>query len=220
MNLVLGPLLLLVLGLLLVFAEILIPSGGLIGVTALGVLGLGLWQAFGYSNELGVTVLLTEVVALPATAAGGFAAWSRTRQAGRVMLSPPTPDELDVSHSQRDLHLLIGRIGRAATPLYPSGHVLIEGDRLDGLSEDCLIPAGARVEVVRVRSGRVIVRRLPDGTGGVDAPPEDASRVSDLSPAVDLSGTSADHRVVMRRDFDPSVGPSTAEAVANLEETP
>jgi hypothetical protein len=39
-----------------------------------------------------------------------------------------------------------------------------EGRRLDGLSEEGLIPAGALVRAVRVRSGQLVVRAASDKT--------------------------------------------------------
>jgi hypothetical protein len=39
-----------------------------------------------------------------------------------------------------------------------------DGRRLDGLSEEGLIPSGALVRAVRVRGGQLIVRMAPDPT--------------------------------------------------------
>ena len=48
------PLLLLAFALILLFAEVFIPSGGMIGVLAAFSLGYSLWLAFGHSYSLGV----------------------------------------------------------------------------------------------------------------------------------------------------------------------
>jgi membrane-bound serine protease (ClpP class) len=58
--------------------------------------------------------------------------------------------------------LLIGQFGRAVTPLRPSGLVDFDGRRLDGLSEEGLIPAGTLVRAVRVRGGELVVRTATD----------------------------------------------------------
>ena len=59
---------------------------------------------------------------------------------------------------------LIGQFGRALTPLRPSGLVDFEGRRLDGLSEEGLIPSGALVRAVQVRSGQIVVRAASEKT--------------------------------------------------------
>ena len=51
----------------------------------------------------------------------------------------------------------MGQLGRALTPLRPSGMVDFDGRRLDGLSEEGLIPSGALIRAVRVRSGQLVI---------------------------------------------------------------
>jgi membrane-bound serine protease (ClpP class) len=62
------------------------------------------------------------------------------------------------------LEHLLGQYGRTLTPLRPSGMVDFDGRRLDALSEEGLLPAGALVQAVRLR-GREIVVRAADPRG-------------------------------------------------------
>jgi membrane-bound serine protease (ClpP class) len=55
---------------------------------------------------------------------------------------------------------LVGQIGTAATDLRPSGKVMLQGQRLEALSEHGYIEAGARVRVVRAEMGRLLVRAI------------------------------------------------------------
>lgn len=158
------PLLLLALALVLLVAEVFVPSGGMIGVAALVALGVSLWQAFSQSRELGYGFLAADFVLLPLTFALGMYLWPKTPLARRVFLKPPGPEDFEVSHAPRRLDHLIGQIGRSLTTLRPSGLVDFDGRRLDGLSEDGLIPSGTLVQAVRVRSGQIIVRTAPDAT--------------------------------------------------------
>lgn len=64
------------------------------------------------------------------------------------------------SAPDNDLRLL-GKKGRAASPLRPSGIAEIEGERVDVVSDGKLIDAGQPVEVTRVDGNRIVVRRLP-----------------------------------------------------------
>lgn len=55
---------------------------------------------------------------------------------------------------------LIGKAGEAATDLKPSGHVLIEGQRFQALSELGYLPKGTKVEVVNGKGAHLIVRKM------------------------------------------------------------
>jgi membrane-bound ClpP family serine protease len=158
------PLLLLAFGLLLLIAEVFIPSGGVIGFLALCCLGLSLWHAFQQSTDLGLKFLLADGLLLPLALALAVHLWPRTPLARRVFLARPSPEEFEVLHSGQRLDHLVGQLGRALTPLRPSGMVDFDGRRLDGLSEDGLIPPGALIQAVRVRAGQLIVRTAPDPT--------------------------------------------------------
>ncbi|MEX1055760.1 MAG: NfeD family protein, partial [Rhodothermales bacterium] len=54
---------------------------------------------------------------------------------------------------------LLGRSGRALTPLRPSGAAEIDGERVDVIAAGEFIPSGTPVKVVRVRGSRVEVRK-------------------------------------------------------------
>jgi membrane-bound ClpP family serine protease len=162
MNALAWPLLLLACGLILLIAEVFIPSGGLIGLLAVGCLVLSLWRAFEQSFDLGLKFLLADCVLLPLAFATGVYLWPKTPLAKRVFLRPPAPDEIEGSHSGQRLDHLVGQLGRALTPLRPSGLVDFDGRRLDGLSEEGLIPSGALVRAVRVRGGQLVVRTAPE----------------------------------------------------------
>jgi membrane-bound serine protease (ClpP class) len=168
------PLVLLALGLVLLAAEVFLPTWGVLGALALGCLSLSLWESFRHSYRAGLLVLLSDLVLTPLTCGLAIYFLPRTRLFGLVRLEPPRPDEITVSHSARRLDQLVGRLGRAVTPLRPSGVVVFESGRLDGLSEHGLIPAGAVVVAVRVRSGQVVVRPSPDADANPGPYPDEA----------------------------------------------
>ncbi len=155
------PLLLLAFGLILLIAEVFSPSGGLIGFLAVFCVGWSLWQAFGTSYSLGMRFLAADFIVLPLAFSLALYVWPKTPLAKRVFLKPPAPEEIEVSHSPQRLDHLIGQIGRALTPLRPSGTVDFDGRRIDGLSEGDLIASGTLVQAVRVRSGQLVVRLAP-----------------------------------------------------------
>jgi len=71
------------------------------------------------------------------------------------------------SAPESDRHWL-GKEGRAGSPLHPSGIALIEGERVDVVSDGELIEAGELIRVVRVDGNRVVVRRTTNTNEGGD----------------------------------------------------
>ncbi|HEV3165798.1 MAG TPA: NfeD family protein [Isosphaeraceae bacterium] len=164
MNALIWPIVLLAIGLILLIVEVFIPSGGLIGLLALGCLILSVWKAFAHSTTLGLQFLLALLFLMPGALILAAHLWPRTPLAKRIFLRPPGREDLEPSHQGDRLDHLIGQFGRALTPMRPSGMVDFDGRRLDGLSEEGLIPTGALVRAVQVRGGQVVVRLASDRT--------------------------------------------------------
>lgn len=70
-------------------------------------------------------------------------------------------DQGYVSAPEGDARLL-GRQGRALSPLHPAGIAEIDGRRVDVVSEGELIDADQRIEVTRVDGNRIVVRQMPN----------------------------------------------------------
>jgi len=155
------PTLCLAIGLVLLIAEVFIPSGGLIGLLALGFLGVSLYLAFSTTTH-GIKFVLALGVLLPLTLVAAVNLWPRSPFAKYIFLTPPTEEERTPESHPAVAHHLIGQFGRALTPLRPSGLVDFEGRRMDALSEDGLIPSGALVRAVGFRSGQIVVRPMSD----------------------------------------------------------
>jgi membrane-bound ClpP family serine protease len=162
------PLLLLVFGLILLMSEAFLPSGGLIGILALGCLGLSLYQAFSVPDapNLGWKFLVAEMILIPTAMVVAIQLWPRTPLAKRIFLPPPAPEDVDSAHTRQRLDHLIGELGRALSPLRPSGVVDFDGRRLNGLAEEGLIPAGSLIRAVRIQSGVLVVRKADDASLG------------------------------------------------------
>jgi len=162
MSVVFWPAVFLAFGLLLLILEVFVPSGGLIGLFSIACLVLCLWYAFAVSLGLGLTFMIVDLIALPLTAALALSLWSRTPLGRKFFLRPPAREEIDVSHSDQRLEDLVGQVGRSLSTLRPSGHVEIQGRRLDALAEEGFIPEGTPVLALRGRSGQLVVRGLLD----------------------------------------------------------
>jgi membrane-bound ClpP family serine protease len=158
------PVACLIAGLLLMVAELFIPSGGAIGLLAFGLLAVSLWQAFAYSTGAGATFLVILAVMVPGTLAFMLRIWPNTPFGRWLFLKPPEPEEIGTPGAGTRLDHLMGQIGRTLTPLRPSGLVDFEGRSLDALAQEGLIPKGTMVEAVQVRGSQIVVRpaSVPD----------------------------------------------------------
>ena len=143
-------------GLLLIIAEVFIPSGvaGVVGGLALlGAMGVGLAHfpaPWGFLSAIAIVVvggigLLLWVQLFPRTRTGKRIALHADSAAWK---SAPPPSR----------HLL-GASGEAVTALRPGGIALIGGKRLDVLAEGGeWIASGAAIRVSAIRDGNLIVR--------------------------------------------------------------
>src|SRR4051794_1400716 len=93
------PLLLLAFALILLIAEVFIPSGGMIGLLAAFCLVWSLWLAFRESYSLGLKFLAADFLLLPLAFSLALYLWPKTPMAKRVFLRPPAPEEIEVSHA-------------------------------------------------------------------------------------------------------------------------
>jgi len=156
---------LLVLGLVLVCAEVFVPSGGILGFLSIVSFLSGILLAFYHRGaEAGLLFLVVTGVAIPAALSVAFRYWPKTPMGRRLLLEVPTAEEVLPDSPQRQwLKQLVGKQGVAKSVMMPSGAVQIEGHTIDALSEGIPIEAGDRIVVIEVRGTRVVVRPLAAG---------------------------------------------------------
>ncbi len=155
---------LLVVGMLLVLAELFLPSGGIISVLATTALVAAVVMAFRQSFTFGLAILAIILLGLPFVITFGLKLWGRTRLGRRFFLEAPKPEEIPSAMDEREERLknLVGRIGVAVTPLRPAGIVELDGLRLDTVTEGIMVEPGTPVRVVRVEGITVVVRPVRD----------------------------------------------------------
>ncbi len=136
--------------------EAFVPGFGIFGVGGLVAVFVAIVLAAA-STALGFYMLF---ISFFISAGAGYAAYRYFRRKGLLrsfVLSDAATREAGYSTSD-DYSALMGKKGRAVTPLRPSGTVEIEGKRFDTVSEGVYIYADETVEVVRVEGGRIVVR--------------------------------------------------------------
>ena len=152
------------------FLELIIPSGGLLGILC-GVMGIGSIVAFfkaggffGWASLVGYAVLTPIVLVFV------FKLWIQSPLARRMVLDgdveghidgePGDPGTSERARQQRfkELRQLIGAEGITVTALRPVGFVKINGQRIDAMAETGVVEADTPVVVTDVYDNQIKVR--------------------------------------------------------------
>jgi membrane-bound serine protease (ClpP class) len=160
-------LVLFVAGLFIIVVEVLVPSGGLLGLAAMVCLVGSLFCAYKTSG-LAVAVLAgIEGICVPLVIYLGFKILPRTSLGRRLILKPPGAEGSDAETAQRAVASsgdrfdeLLGREGVVVTALRPSGSVDFDGRRVSVVSDGEAISDGTRVRVIHIEGNRVVVEAL------------------------------------------------------------
>ena len=155
-------LLLFLAGLALLFCELFIP-GGILGT--IGVIGIGasIWLAFkSYPPDIALWVLAGELLALGAGIVIGLRILPHTPIARRLTLTREFDAEEGFTSASSELDSYVGKEGVALTTLRPAGIALIEGKRLNVVTDGEFIERNARVKVCEVEGSRIVVHLVND----------------------------------------------------------
>ncbi len=144
--------LLFVIGLGLIFVEIMIP-GGVVGTLGFLAAIAGVIMGFmGEDKTLGIVLVIIGVCFVPIV----IVLWLKVlRRVFAINASLSTAVSVDES-----LKSLVGQEGISATPLHPAGKADIAGKRVDVVTGGELIAEDTRVTVVEVKGNRVVVRAV------------------------------------------------------------
>lgn len=148
------PVLLQLLGLVVIGVEIFVPSLGILAVTAAGILFYSLYLVFTtISFSAGMVFLGVDILMIPVVLVLGFKALG----ASSLSLHKKLSSREGVSSQAPDLVSWKGKKGEAITDLRPSGTVMIEGKRLDAVTDGEYVDAGTPVVVTLVSGNRIVV---------------------------------------------------------------
>ena len=162
----------LLLGCALVVLEVFIPSVGILCLLSGFAILASIVFAFRSDTTSGLLFILCALIAVPAMLGLAFKVWPHTPM-GRAFLGDlPSEEQVKPIDLRKQL---VGRTGVAKSLMLPSGVILVDGQRIDAVSQGDAIEAGEPVIVVEVRGNRVVVRR---------ADPDEASDASQDHPDV------------------------------------
>jgi membrane-bound ClpP family serine protease len=151
-------------GLALVMLEIFIPSGGILGfLSAITVLG-SIYVAFANGGaKTGFSFVGVAVVGIPIAIVLALKYLPDTPIGRRLLLGVPSEEEvLPEADPRHALRQLVGKFGKANSAMLPGGTVVIDGRSYEAVSESGAIDKGEPVEVVMVRTNRLVIRKVKE----------------------------------------------------------
>jgi len=154
--------LLYVLFVLLLVAEVFVPSGGLISVCAVACLIAGTIIFFKQSTVAGVAGVIFGIVMIPSVLAYAYKAFPHTRFGKSVTLAPPERRHGDAVPDTPELKELLGAVGVVLTPLRPVGMCDFAGHRVECVAESGYIEKSKKVEIINVESTQLTVRLIDE----------------------------------------------------------
>lgn len=175
-------------GIILIFAELFIPSGGIIAVFSAACIGGAIYSAYqawyGSDPIYFWTYVGSVIVLVPGSLLGVFRLLTRSAFGNRVLLAGPTEEEV-TPYQRESEHLssLIGKRGTALNLMTPGGLVRVGDERLHAISSGLMIEPNTEVEVIAVRGTRVVVE--PVHEPGRDLDPAAEFEENDVEDPLD-----------------------------------
>lgn len=156
------PTILIALGILLVFVEILLlPGFGAAGIPGVIIfcVGIGMiWTRAGITTAL-IYTSVALIFVIPISVIG--LSLLRESSVGKsFILSASEKTEDGFQAAPQELTALVGKSGKTVTPLRPAGVALINGQRVDIVTQGEFVAPETEIEVILVEGSRVVVRSL------------------------------------------------------------
>ncbi len=145
-----------IVGILVVIAEIIIPSGGIISIIALSLFGYSLFVVFqDVSTTTGVFFVAADIVLIPIFVLVGLKLLAKSP----AMLKKELSSASGVSSQSPELSKYVGMEGVAICDLHPAGRADIDGEKVDVVSRGDYIEKDSTVFVAAVTGNQIIVQK-------------------------------------------------------------
>lgn len=149
------PVILQLIGVLVVIAEIIIPSGGILAIMATGLFGYSLYLVFTQlSATAGMVFIVADLITIPVLIYFGIKFLARSPVTLRKSLSR----EEGVTSQSETLASYMGREGRTVTDLRPSGVARIDDERVDVVTRGEYVDKQTDIVVIAVRGNQIVVK--------------------------------------------------------------
>jgi len=179
-------------GLALIFAEVFLPSGGIIAVMCVASFGGSLYyahQAWAESNPVyWWTYVGSLLLIIPAAVIGCFKILTSTSLGNHILLTAPNRESVTpYQEEMQRLNALVGQRGKALNLMTPGGIVLVNGERLHATADGLMVEPQTDVEIIGLQGNRVIVRPVTSITEETSLPESTPSGSPDVDPWVQES---------------------------------
>jgi membrane-bound serine protease (ClpP class) len=155
-----GAILLFLLGLILLALEVfVIPGFGAAGIGGLAALVTSVFMA-APSSEQAITSLVLAILGTVILVALSIKLLPTRKVWKRLVLGTRLDKSSGYLAPSQEENFLIGREGKAITPLRPAGMVEIDDERIDVVTEGGFVEVGQTIKVVKVEGNRVVVTTL------------------------------------------------------------
>lgn len=150
------PVILQIAGVAVIIVEFLVPTAGVLAITAIIIFGYSLYWVFTHlPPSVGVGFVAVDMVLIPFLVLAGIKLLASSRATLRDSLSNK---EGAVSQPQEWLEAA-GREGVTLTQLHPAGSALVAGKKYDVVSRGEYIEKGSPIVVVTIDGNRIVVKR-------------------------------------------------------------
>jgi membrane-bound serine protease (ClpP class) len=150
------PILLQLAGVFVIIAEVILPSGGILALLAVGIFGYSLYLVFTeVSATAGIIFAVADLVMIPILVIVGLKLLAKSPVTLRETLSRSG----GVSSQPPELESFMATAGKALTDLRPSGVALLNGRRTDVVSRGEYIEKGSAVVVISVTGNQIVVKK-------------------------------------------------------------
>lgn len=139
----------------LIIVEVFLPGFGLPGISGIVLVGIGVvltGMHFGSLTAVGVLLVLIAVLAV-------LISWVlRSAARGDMGKSELFLNDKEELHPQKDMEVLVGKVGTTTSALRPAGIGDFDGVRLNVVTEGGFIESGTPIEIISVKGTRIVVR--------------------------------------------------------------
>ncbi len=148
------PILLQLAGVVVVIAEVIIPSGGMLAIFSIGLFGYSIYMVFiNISTSAGFVFMGVDAVMLPILIIVGLKLLAKSP----ATLSTKLSSKDGIVSQSPDLEKYVGLEGIALSDLRPSGSARIDGKRVDVVTRGEYLEKNSAIVVFSVTGNQVIV---------------------------------------------------------------
>lgn len=151
------PVILQLIGVVVLIAEIIIPSGGILGVITVGLMGYSLYLVFTtISMFAGMVFVIADIIMFPVVLFVGIKLLAKSPATLKTSLLKTN----GFSSQSEELIGFMGFAGKAVTDLRPAGMAVINNRRVDVVSRGEYLDKGTEIIVLEVEGNRVVVKQV------------------------------------------------------------